>query len=245
MEYIFLSFVAGFLTVLAPCVLPILPIIVGGTAANLEEKNRRYLLITLGLVSSIGLFSILLRATTLFIQIETAVWQLISGLIILIFGIFTLFPSLWTSIETKLGLGELSGNLLTKSGSVKRKNLGSFVLGAALGPVFTTCSPTYALIVAVLLPQDIFTGTINLIAYLVGVFIVFSLIAYGSQKLLARLKNLSAPNSKFKKVLGIIFILLGLAIIFGIDKQIEIFLLDNGFGNLLIDIEKGLFNSVN
>jgi cytochrome c biogenesis protein CcdA len=62
-----ISFIAGILTILAPCVLPLLPIIIGG---SLEEKSiRRPIIITLSLAASIVVFTLILKVSTAFIDI--------------------------------------------------------------------------------------------------------------------------------------------------------------------------------
>ncbi|USN58208.1 MAG: hypothetical protein H6767_08005 [Candidatus Peribacteria bacterium] len=45
--------------------------------------------------------------------------------------------------------------------------LGSILVGISLGPVFSSCSPTYAIILAVILPTSFLFGLVNLFAYVV------------------------------------------------------------------------------
>jgi cytochrome c biogenesis protein CcdA len=93
---IFLTFgalVAGVLTTLAPCVLPLLPVIVCGSLGPSTAVNRkRIYLLTLSLGFSVLMFTLLLKATTALIDIPTSVWQWISGIILIALGIVTIFP---------------------------------------------------------------------------------------------------------------------------------------------------------
>lgn len=240
MEHLPLSFVAGMLSILAPCVLPLLPVTLGGALTEAKDRYRP-LLIILSLSVSIIVFTLLLKASTLLIMIDPRVWNFISGAIIFSFGIVTIFPGLWSRIETKLNLGSASGKLLQKS-SKRQGRIGAVLIGAALGPVFTSCSPTYALIVAVILPQSFIVGLLNLLAYTFGLALVFGVIAIGGQRFLARIKWLANPNGTFKKLLGLLFVILGFAIMTGLEKKLESALLDVGLGNGVIQIENELKN---
>lgn len=242
MEYLFLSFVAGALTVLAPCVLPILPVVLGSSLDNVNNKLRP-IMVVVSLGASIVIFTLLLRASTALIMIDPRFWNFVSGGIIFAFGLFTLFPSLWTWLEIKLNLSALSGKLLHSS--VNREgNLGAILVGFALGPVFTSCSPTYGLIVAVILPLSFFVGFVNLLAYALGLITVFGLIAIGGQRFLSRVRWIANPRGSFRKFLGVLFVFIGVLIMFGLEKRLEAALLDIGFGNGLIEIESKLRDTV-
>ena len=67
MELLPISFIAGVLTILAPCVLPLLPIIIGGSLT--EKSIKRPIIITVSLALSIVLFTLILKVSTAFITI--------------------------------------------------------------------------------------------------------------------------------------------------------------------------------
>lgn len=227
MTILFVSFLAWVLTVLAPCVLPLLPIILGSSVENPSEKYRPYIIIW-SLSVSIILFSILLKATSLFLGFDTAILTSISGIIIIFFGIITLFPDLWKKFSTTIGFAGKSNQALWKS-ATKKWVWGSVLIGFSLGPVFSSCSPTYAIILAVILPVSFIFGFINLMAYVFGLAIVLLAIAVLGQKFVGKLKGLSDPTSKFKKILGLIFLIVWLAIITWFDKKIESQLIQKWF----------------
>lgn len=237
---IIVAFVAGVLTVAAPCILPLLPIIVGGTVVQSDQK-RWYgpLIITASLAVSIVLFTLLLKATTTFLGIPQIVWQVVSASIVLLFGITLLLPSLWSNISARLGLERQSNKWLAESGK-QRGITRDILLGAALGPVFASCSPTYALIVAVILPTSLYAGIIYLLSYALGLSAVLLLVGLLGQSLVTRLGWLSNPNGWFKKVLGIIFLLVGLMVLFGIDKQLQAYILQQGWYNSIQNLENSI-----
>ena len=168
MSLLFVSFLAGILTILAPCVLPLLPIILGGTA----EKNKSYPYIVIGSLGvSIFLFTLLLKATSLLINIPPQTWTSISGLILIFFGLISVFPTIWDNINKKLRLSSSSDKLMDQADK-KQGILQPIILGAALGPVFSSCSFTYALLLATVLPANFLFGIANMIAYILGLTLV-------------------------------------------------------------------------
>ncbi|MCA9327976.1 cytochrome c biogenesis protein DipZ, partial [Candidatus Saccharibacteria bacterium] len=69
-----LSFIAGLLTVFAPCVLPLLPVILGGSFDPTTRDRRRPYIIIASLLASLILFTILLKASTVLIGVDPKVW---------------------------------------------------------------------------------------------------------------------------------------------------------------------------
>lgn len=229
------SFLAGVLTVLAPCVVAFLPVILARTVGS---KRRPWRVLT-SLAVSILIFSIVLKSTTLLIDVPTRFWSVLSGSIVLIFGLITLWPKLWETLSLKLGFGLKAQQGLSHA-SGKQGFWGDAALGASLGPIFSACSPTYGLIVATILPAQPAEGLAYLVAYIVGLLLVLSLIAVFGQKLIARLKWGINPESKFHKILGVILIVIGLAIATGLDKLLLAFLVEQGLFDWQINLESGL-----
>ncbi|MBT6068780.1 cytochrome C biogenesis protein [Candidatus Peregrinibacteria bacterium] len=235
MELLIPSFLAGILTVLAPCVIALLPVILGGSLS--AKDARRPIIIVGSLGISVIIFTLLLKASTVLIGIPQSFWSYFSGGLILIFGLTMAFPKLWNFIAFKLHLHK-SDNLLSKSAG-RKGPLGAVLLGASLGPVFTTCSPTYALILAVVLPQNFAVGFLNLIVYTVGMLIPLLIIGYSGQRITRHLRFAVNPNGIFKRLLGTLLIITGLAIFTGYDKVLEAKILDTGYTGP-INIEKQL-----
>jgi cytochrome c biogenesis protein CcdA len=135
---------------------------------------------------------------------------------------------LWESIP---GISKISqkSNKLVGTGYQKKSFWGDVVIGVALGPVFSTCSPTYFFILASVLPANFFLGTLYLLAYVIGLALILLLIAILGEKFSNRLSGLADSKGWFKKIIGIIFILLGIAIITGYEKKLETAILDYGY----------------
>lgn len=239
MTLLLLSFFAGVLTVLAPCILPLLPVIIG-SGAGARSKLTPYIVVA-SLSVSIFLFTFLLKVSTIFITIPNSFWAYFSGSVLVVIGLIFLFPSLWGRLP---GVGRLSisGNKLVGSGHQKHSSWGDIIIGAALGPVFSSCSPTYFLILATVLPESFIIGTVYLVAYISGLALILLGIALLGQRFTARLTNLADPDGWFKRGLGILFLMVGVAIVTGLDKQIEAKILDSGFNT--VQFENRLLESV-
>lgn len=219
------SFLAGVLTVIAPCVLSLLPVIIGGSVG--EKNPLRPLIIVISLGVSVIIFTLLLKATTALIVIPQSFWAFISGGLITIFGLVMLFPDQWTKISCRLKFYKSEECLHRSSQSSGVK--GAILLGASLGPVFTTCSPTYLLILAIVLPKSLGLTVINLVFYAVGMSIPLLAIGYGGRKVASKFKGTANPKGKFKRTLAIILILTGIAIFTRFDKKIEGALIERGY----------------
>lgn len=227
MFLLLVSFVAGLLTVLAPCILPLLPVIVGGSVAG-EAHHRRAITIVISLAFSVLAFTLLLKASTLFISVPETFWKYFAGGIVVVFGLVTFFPGLWEKVP---GVNRLNrdANMAVGLGYKKKSIWGDIIIGAALGPVFTTCSPTYFIVLATVLPSNVAAGLVYLFAYVIGLALSLFVISFVGQRIVDRLGLAADPNGIFKKTLGILFILVGVAILTGVDKRIETAILDAGF----------------
>ena len=224
-----LSLAAGVLTVAAPCVLPLLPIIIGGAAVGDEKRSRlRPYTIAASLAVSVIVFTLALKATTALLGIPPSVWQIISGTIIILLGVDLLFPVLWDRLSSRLRLQQRSGEMLESSQS-RRGIAGDVLTGAALGPVFSSCSPTYALIVAAVLPVSFAEGLVYVVAYAVGLAGTLLLVGLLGRRMVRRLGWLADPRGWFRRVIGVLFVIVGIAVIAGLDKALQTLILDLGW----------------
>lgn len=241
MTLFLVSFLAGMLTVMAPCILPVLPIILGGSLVG-EQKPAsiaRPLRIVGSLAVSVVVFTLLLKASTALLGVSTVVWSSISGLLVIGLGITLIVPNLWEALSIKLGLSSGANKLLASTGT--QKGIAKDVLtGMALGPVFSSCSPTYALIVAVVLPQSFGQGLLYLMSYAVGLALALLFLTLIGQKIIQRLAGTVRPGGTFNKVLGLLFVLVGLGLLFGLDKDLQTFILDNGWYAPISNFENSL-----
>ncbi len=226
MPLILISFLAGILTALAPCVLPIIPVVIGGSISGDKNDNKKPYIVTLSLFISIVVFTLLLKGSTLFIQIPDAFWRYFSATVIIFFGATLTFPGFWTKLTGKLRLYEDSQGLLGKA--YKRGGIGGAILiGAALGPVFSSCSPVYLFLLSAVLPSNFGLGLIYIIAYALGLCLVLLLVGIFGQKIITKFGWASNPNGWFKRGLGIVLIVASLLILTGLDRSIQLYVIEH------------------
>jgi len=217
----FVSLIAGLLTVLAPCVLPLLPVVLGGSVVREGNDRWRPFIITGSLVASLVLFTLLLKASTVFIHVDPRVWTYLSGGIIVVLGVSMLFPGLWSRVAEAVGLERRSQAFLQKAHGHRNKTVSAVLTGAALGPVFSSCSPTYAWAIATVLPASPALGMVYLSVYCVGVGAGLLAVALLGRRFLSRIKWASKPGGAFQRIVASLFIVVGLFIVTGLDQAVE------------------------
>jgi len=215
--------------VLAPCILPLLPVVIGASEEGSRGISKRALTVIGSLSVSVVLFTLLLKATTIFISIPQSFWTSFSGLVIVLVGLAIVFPSFWVQIPYVNKLSLLS-NKAVGSGYQKKSYKGDTLIGLALGPVFTTCSPTYLFIIATVLPASFVVGLVYLLGFTLGLAASLLLIAYFGQKIVNKISERMQAAGRIKQVFGVLIIFVGIAVLTGYDKKLETFILDSGYG---------------
>src|SRR5579862_5114141 len=115
MLLLLISLVAGALTVLAPCVLPLLPVIVGGSLSGKSKQTSRPYIIAASLAASVIGFTLLLKATSVLGGVSQTTLDYISGGIIIGLGIVTAIPGFWEKLTVWLHLELASQKLFVRT----------------------------------------------------------------------------------------------------------------------------------
>lgn len=235
MVFLALSFLAGILTVFAACVLPLLPVIIGGSLSAGGERRRMYV-IAGSLALSIIAFTLILKASTALIGIPEEFWRYISGGIIIALGILMVFPAIWAKLPgiNRLNIGS---NKLLSAGYQRGGITGDALMGAALGPVFASCSPTYFIILATVLPATPALGVLYLTAYSAGLALALLAVAILGEKLVNRLGITLDPSGTFFRSIGIILVIVGLLVLTGYMRKIETWAVERGFNTTALELK--------
>jgi cytochrome c biogenesis protein CcdA/thiol-disulfide isomerase/thioredoxin len=221
MLLLLISFIAGVLTILAPCVLPVLPIIIGGSlAGDSKQKSRPYIIVG-ALAGSIIAFTLLLKVSTSLVNLSPSVLTDFSGGLIIALGAVSLVPELWERAMVRLNWEAASQRFLGKGQKNKGKYAGPILIGIALGPVFSSCSPTYAFILASVLPRDFLSGLIYLITYAAALVVALLLVALLGRKFISRFGWAVNTHSLFRRAVGVLFVVVGIVIISGNQVRVE------------------------
>jgi cytochrome c-type biogenesis protein len=220
-----LAFLAGLLSILSPCVVPLLPIVLG-TAASEHRFGPVALAggVTLSFVA-IGLFV----ATIGFgMGLDGDAFRLVAAVMMIVIGGILVVPPLQTRLAAA---GGPIGNWADQSfGGFSTAGLkGQFGVGLLLGAVWSPCvGPTLGA-ASVLAAQGKDLGAVGLTMLVFGLGAGLPLLLLGSmsRQLLLRWRGgMSTAGKSLKQALGIFLIAIGLLIVTGIDKILETKLVD-------------------
>lgn len=221
MLLLLISFLAGILTILAPCVLPLLPVMVGGSVgAKREQKSRPYI-ISIALAGSIIVFTLLLKVSTVLINLSPRLLNDLSGGLLVGLGLVAIVPELWERLIIKLNWQAASQRWLGRGTKNQGKYVGPILIGVALGPVFASCSPTYAFILASILPHSLASGLVYLAVYSLGLVLALLAVALAGRRWLSCFSWVADTHSWFRRGIGIVFVLIGIVLIAGQEVSIE------------------------
>lgn len=221
------SFIAGLFTTLSPCVLPILPFLLGSA---IRKNKKAPLSMILGLAASFvivgftlsrfgtlfGLDSEQIRKGSAVILILTSGFFLSQKIQSLVSDQLTKFANIGSSASNKWKLDESS-------------NVDSILLGGLLGMIWSPCAgPTLGVAVSLASQEDgSFEALKIMTVYALGAAVPMLLISYGLRSFFQKNQSkiiMFTQNSKI--FFGCILLLAGLFIVFGIDKNVESFLLN-------------------
>lgn len=238
MAFLAIAFLAGVFTVVAPCILPLLPIVIGASDGTDRRISRRAAAVIGALSVSVVLFTLLLKASTVLIDVPQSFWSAFAGVTVIGVGLAIAFPTLWARVPLVQKLGAF-GNTTLGAGHRQKSLLGDLLVGFALGPVFTTCSPTYLFIIATILPASFAAGIAYLFSFTLGLAATLLLIAYFGQGIVRKIGAHAHAAENVKRGFGVLIVLVGILILTGYDKKLEARILDSGYG-ATIKLEDGL-----
>jgi cytochrome c biogenesis protein CcdA/thiol-disulfide isomerase/thioredoxin len=195
-----LALLAGVVTVASPCVLPVLPILLGASWGRRDP--RRPLWIVLGFAAAFAASALAfgVSARVLGISQDTVRGTAIAAL--LGFGLLSLFPSLFERLAPALApLGNRAARAVPGS---TRGPLGALALGASLGAVWTPCAgPVLAAILALLASApDVARAGPLLLAYAAGAGLPMLAIAYGGQAVSSRIAGVARHALAIRRAFG-------------------------------------------
>ena len=215
MILLFFSFIAGLITALSPCSLPILPILLGASTSRLKP-----LAIILGFVLSFTFFSLLLGKIVQALGIDPDFLRLAAIAIIALFGLVLFVPSLsnwFARVTTPLVEIGAKGQVLSE----KWGNgwLAGLILGGSLGLLWTPCAgPILAAVISLAATQPVTAQLFSVtFAYSLGAALPMLLILYGGRSFLPK----SGHAEAIRRIFGLIMLLTAVAMFFGGDLALQ------------------------
>jgi len=221
---ILLALLAGVLTVGAPCVLPMLPIILGGSIGQTERT--RPLFIAAGFALAFSLVALVFGAVADALGLDQEILRTAAVVMLIGFGVLMV----WSYPFTRL-MAYLSGPLGYAHAVAARAgsgNIGGLVLGATLGVLWTPCAgPVLASILTLIATTtNLARAAVLLTAYAIGASIPLLGIAYGGQYVSTRVAPVARHAHRAQQAFGVLVILVAVAMHYQYDGLITVWLSD-------------------
>jgi len=235
---LFFSFLAGFATILAPCIWPLLPLVLSVSSTGGKRKPFG---LTLGVMTSFTLFTLFVSYLERFLHIDANVFRLMAVVIIGLLGISLLFPALGARFESWVNqvLQPLQNRL---QGQGEGSGFGAgYVAGFSIGLVWAPCAgPILATIATLAATQAVsFQVILVTLAYAVGLGIPLLLVSLGGSVIFARMRKVNKYTGLIQQAFGVVMIAVALLIYTNYDKTIQLKILEAfpSYGNLLNGVE--------
>ena len=233
MTYVW-AYVAGTLTLINPCVLPLLPIII---AAAFQSSRLGPLMLAVGLTLSFAVIGVGVTAFGHLAGIDDELINRVAAVVMVAFGAILLVPRAQALLahvasplasRANIGIDRVQGAGAT----------GQLAVGVLLGAVWSPCvGPTLGGAIGLAASgESLGQAGVTMLAFGIGVSTVLMGLAYGSREILnARRERLMAWMPWAKPVMGASLLIVGVAIFFHIDRMIESRLIDL-MPNWLVDL---------
>ena len=220
-----LALLAGTLSTLSPCVLPLIPVLV---AAAVSAHRWGPLALGVGLAGSFTVVGLLIATVGATLGLDPDTFRIIGAIVLVVFGLVLLVPSLqqlFTQATSRVSAS--GGTLLVR---IRGDGIvGQFLVGSVLGVVWSPCvGPTLGA-ATTLASQGRDMAHIALLMLIFGLGAAAPLVLLGSlsrTRMMAIRGRLLSAGQYGKQVFGIIMIVIGVLIATGTDKMLEAWILD-------------------
>ena len=203
------AFGAGVLSVLSPCVLPLLPAIM---AYSSEQGKLRPLAIVIGLCISFTTMGVIFSAFGSVVYAYRGYMEMIAEIMIITLGIVMLFD-----LPVFDRLSALAPQLAPQT-TQGEGLFGGLLLGLSLGIVWMPClGPLIGSVLMTVIPEgDVLYGGTVLFIYSLGLAIPMLGIAYATSTLTGHVRGLSRHSMAIRRIAGGVLILVGLGMVLGV-----------------------------
>jgi cytochrome c-type biogenesis protein len=220
-----LALIAGILSTLSPCVLPLLPIIIG---AAIGEHRLGPVALAAGLSLSFVAVGLFVATLGFAAGLDHGVFRALAAVVLVLLGGVLLVPRL--QAQFALAAGPVGNWMQTQADSLSSRGLsGQFAVGLLLGMVWSPCvGPTLgAASVLAARSENLAVVALTMLAFGVGAALPLLAIGLMSREAIARWRGqLLAMGSNGKIVLGVLLVAVGVLILTGLDKRAEAILVE-------------------
>jgi cytochrome c biogenesis protein CcdA len=222
MEYasLGLAFLAGLVSILSPCVLPLLPVVLG-TAVS--EHRFGPVALAAGLALSFLVLGLFVATIGFSVGLDSDFFRSIAAVLLLLVGAVLIVPAL----QARLSMASAPlGNWAQErfGGTSRHGPTGQFGVGLLLGAVWTPCvGPTLgAASVLAAQGRDLFQVSLTMALFAIGTALPLVALGFVSREALLRWRGRMLSTVRTGKVVaGIVLLTTGALILSGVDKGLE------------------------
>jgi cytochrome c-type biogenesis protein len=225
MSGIGLALLAGLLSSLSPCVLPLVPVVIG-TAVS--EHRFGPVALAAGLALSFVVIGLFVATIGFAAGLDQDLFRSIAAVLLILVGGLLLMPRL--QVRLAVAAGPIGNWAQAHAGGFSTHGLGGqFAVGLMLGAVWAPCvGPTLgAASVLAARSENLTTVALTMFAFGIGAALPLLAIGMMSREALMRWRSrLLAAGSGGKALMGVVLVAIGVLIVTGLDKRIETVLVE-------------------
>jgi len=225
MTAIFFAYLAGLLTLINPCVLPVLPIVLGSAV---QANRRGPLALAAGMGLSFVAFGLFVAVAGRSIGLTDELLSQIAAGLMMGFGVILLVPRLSNGFE--LATAGLAARADRRLDGVDQSGLGGqFVGGILLGALWSPCvGPTLGGAISLASQgQSLLLSGLIMTGFALGIGTVMLALAYGTRAAIqTRQAQMRRLAQWAKPLMGVVFLLVGVIILTKFNQVIEGWLVD-------------------
>lgn len=215
-----LAYLAGLLTLINPCVLPVLPIVL---ASALNTDRRAPLALAAGMSVSFVTIGMLIATVGYAIGLTEDIMSKVGASLMIAFGLVLLVPAFAHRFE--MAAAGFSGSAGQRMQETDTNSLfGQFLGGALLGAVWSPCiGPTLGGAIALASQgQNLVWAALIMCAFALGVSTLIIGIGYGAgHTIRQRAESLRGLAERSKPIMGAVFITVGMLLLFNVHHIID------------------------
>jgi cytochrome c biogenesis protein CcdA len=216
-----LALLAGVLSILSPCVLPLLPVVLAGAVA---EHQLAPLGLAAGVAVSFTAIGVFVATIGFSIGLDMTVFRSAAAVLLILLGAVLLVPRFQTQFAT--AAGPVSNWTQNRFGGASTSGIsGQFGVGLLLGAVWTPCvGPTLgAASIMAARGENLGTVILTMLAFGIGTSLPLLALASMSREALLRWRSrMLSASSGVKMVLGALLVIAGVMTLSGFDRTIQI-----------------------
>lgn len=216
-----LAFVAGVVTILSPCVLPLLPLIL---ATATQEGKARPVGVILGFIGTFTIATLALSWLVRSLGVPPDVNRTIAVVVLAVLGLVLLVPALQLRFE------RLAGGLASAvpQGAEGNGLAGGLAVGAGLGLAWSPCvGPIMASVITLALSQSVGPAAVAVtLAFALGTAVPMAAVLLGGRNLVRRMGLVQRHGALIQQVFGLVLLLTAAAIWLGWDRSLQVVLLN-------------------